>query len=271
MREIKLKSGHSIPVLGFGTTELVGDVGVEAIKTAISMGYRHIDTATMYGNHEAIAQAIAESGVDRSELYITSKIPPQDLSKSGVTSQTEEILTELDTDYLDMLLIHWPNSDFDLGETLETLTEMKQQGKAKSIGVSNFSIRLLKQALDMGIEISTNQVEYHPSLNQQELLNFCQENGITITAYAPLARGQDLKIKEVVELADKYQKPANQVVLNWLMAKDIIAIPRSDKEEHMKSNLESTTWELDPEDVKLLDGLNTDNRLIRPDFVEFNQ
>lgn len=270
MKEIKLKSGHSIPILGFGTYKLLDDVCIDAVKRAIDVGYRHIDTAIMYGNQPAIAQAITESGVDRSELYITSKIPPEDLSKSGVINQTETILSELNTDYVDLLLVHWPNSDFELDETLKTLSEIKDQGKAKSIGVSNFSIRLLKQALDMGIEISINQIEYHPSLNQEELLNFCGENGIAVTAYAPLARGQDLKIKEIVELADKYQRPANQIVLSWLMAKNIIAIPGSNKPEHIKSNFESTTLELEPEDIKLIDGLNTNNRLINPGFVEFN-
>ena len=270
MKSLPLNAETSIPILGFGVWQLRDDECVQSVLKALEVGFRHIDTADRYGNHAQVAQAIKESGIDRNELFITTKVPPTDIQKETLIADAKRYLEELQMDYVDLLLIHWPNKDIPIQESLEAMQELKQQGLIKAIGVSNFTIRHLEEALATGIEVSNNQVEFHPSLNQKRLKEFCDQHEITITAYSPIAQGQDLELPLIQELATKYDRSPAQVILNWLMAKNIVAIPRSSKPERIEDSFKSTEWELSPEDVQRIDELNTDNRLVMPPHAEFS-
>lgn len=270
MRTITLSEGSKIPVLGFGTWQLEGEVAKRAVKTALDTGYRHIDTALIYGNHSEIAEAIEESGIDRDELFITSKIWRDRLDRAGVKEQTEQVLTELNSDYVDLLLVHWPNDQLDIDETMAAMEEVKKEGKAKNIGVSNFNIQRLRSALDASSSLAMNQVEFHPSLNQQSLLGFCRKNQVAVTGYSPLAQGQDLSIQEIKDIAEKIDKPASQVIINWMLQKDIIVIPRSDDPDHIADNYQAATWELSDWAIKEIDDLSLWNRILNPPFADFD-
>ena len=173
MKTLKLKEGNDIPIIGFGTWLLKRDECRKSVETALDVGYRHIDTADVYGNHEEIAKAVQNSGLKREELFVTSKIWRSELTKELAMYAGEKFLDELEVGYLDLLLIHWPNKNVPVSETLRALFELKEKGVAKSIGVSNFTINHLEEALNSNIDFSVNQVEFHPSLNQKELKDYC--------------------------------------------------------------------------------------------------
>lgn len=270
MKTLTLKDGNEIPVIGFGTWLLKRDECRKSVETALEIGYRHVDTADVYGNHEEVAKAIKNSGIKRSDMFITSKVWRSELTKDLALYAGERFLDELEIDYLDLLLIHWPNKNIPIKETLSALNTLKEKGIAKSIGVSNFTAEHLNDALKTNIEFSVNQVEFHPSLNQKELKVFCDENDIIITAYSPNAQGEDFNIKEVKEIAKKYSKSESQVILNWLLNKDIVVIPRSSNPEHIKDNLGSLDWKMESEDYQVIEKLNTGNRIVSPSFNEFN-
>ena len=267
MEEITLKSGIRMPVIGLGTWKLTGSRCTDAVNKAVRMGYSHIDTADAYGNHEDIGKAI--SSMDRRKLFITSKLWRDSLRHDDAIASCDRFLKELKTSHIDMLLIHWPNKDVPIEETLSAMRVLQEAGKIRGIGVSNFTVRHLKEALETGVQISVNQVEFHPYLNQESLLAFCKENGIAVTAYSPLARGRILGDDIVKGLAEKHGKTPAQVSLRWLVQKGIICIPKASSEEHMMENLRVFGWELDRNDMKALDSLDRGERLINPGFSEF--
>lgn len=267
---IKLKDGNSIPRLGFGTWQLQGSTCQESVEMALETGYRHIDTADVYGNHIEVGNAIKHSDLKRKDFYLTSKLWFTDFEKASAMDACKRVLDELQVEYLDLYLMHWPNKNVLIETTFDALEEMRGKGLIKSFGVSNFTIHHIEDTLKVNQNFVTNQVEFHPSLNQEELKSSCEENGIVITAYSPIAQGQDLELNLVKELSNKYERSTSQVVLNWLLSKGIIAIPRSSNKEHIEDNFKSLEWRLEETDVKGLDKLNTNNRLINPDFNEFN-
>jgi len=267
MKTIKLSEASSVPVIGFGTWQLKGGVAVESVETALRSGYRHLDTADVYGNHLEVAAGIKNSGVARKDIFLTTKLWTESFQKDKVQATVERFLRELRTDYIDLLLMHWPNKQVSVGETLEAMDKLKDLGMVKEIGVSNFTIKLLEEALSTGIPFSNNQVEFHPSLNQKKLKEFCDQNKIVLTAYSPIAQGQDLKLPLIEKLSEKYNRSSSQVVLNWIISKGIVAIPRASKEEHIKDNLKTPEWGLEPADVMLIDQLNSNNRIISPGFA----
>jgi 2,5-diketo-D-gluconate reductase B len=270
MPKKRLKDGTEIPLIGFGTWQLEGDTCYHAVKTALELGYRHVDTAYIYYNHQAVARAIG--GFNRDDLFLTTKIWREHLDPDKVEFATDLILRQLGVDYVDLMLIHWPDNNVKMYETIGKMTEMKKKGKVKSIGVSNFTINHLKDLLKNGVDVSVNQVEFHPYLNQKELLNFCNENKIALTAYSPLARGEVLKDSELIEIGKKYLKNPAQVTLRWILQKEMIAIPKASSKEHIKENFEIFDFELSDEDMSIIDGLHLKKtkRLITPDFHEFN-
>jgi len=271
MRNVILKSGQEMPLLGLGTWQLTGNKCTEAVKNALEFGYRHIDTADAYNNHREIAAALAEGIVDRDKLFITSKARRDLLSYNDVLSSGDRILDELGIEYLDLLLIHWPNKRIPLKETLEALTELKEQRKTRNIGVSNFTLNHLKDALEFYPDlISINQVEFHPYLYQKELLEFCRAHDIVITAYSPLARGKVFKDSQIKALAEKYDQSPARLVLRWLVEKEIVVIPKASSVEHLRDNLDIFDWEMPARVVEVLDGLNEDYRIIAPPFNEFD-
>jgi len=266
---LSLNSGYDIPLLGFGTWQLEGDQAYQSVKMALKAGYRHIDTAERYGNHQEVGQAIAESGIPRKELFLTSKIWRENLQPEVARQVLPRFLKELQIEYLDLLLIHWPNMDVDMNETFKIMRQWQEQGILRSFGVSNFTVHHLQNMLKAGFIPAMNQVEFHCSLNQETLRSFCEQQNIALTAYSPIAQGYDLRLPQVEKLSQKYQKSSSQVILNWLRQKNIVAIPRSADEQHIQDNLASLEWNLEPEDVLSLDGLNENYRVVCPDFADF--
>jgi len=260
-REIK---NEPVPALGFGTWELQSKAAYDAVADALAIGYRHIDTAQGYENETEVGQAIAESGIGREQLFLTTKIWFEKLSGPDVVSSTEESLRKLQTDYVDLLLIHWPTSDFVLHETLDTLFQLQKEGKVKHVGVSNFTPKLLKAALGMG-EIFCNQVEYHPYLAQQRLHDLCRERKLLLTAYCPLAKGRTVNDPVLARIGKKHGKTAAQVALRWLVQQShVAAIPRSANHEHRVQNFNIFDFSLDSREMHEIHGLARGERLINP-------
>lgn len=265
-----LKNSQTIPGLGLGTWKLTGDECRRAVAYALEMGYRHIDTADAYGNQSAVGEAIKASGVNRADLFITSKIWPDDFAPDRVPLACQRILKELGVEHLDLLLMHWPKRLQPLADTLKAMNKLKEAGLVRALGVSNFTIHHLQDALATGVEFVCNQVEFHPSLNQKELKVFCEEHDILITAYSPLARGADVNIPAIKELAESYQKTPAQIILNWIIANGMPAIPKSASFTRIEENLGALDFELSKQDNEQMDGLNSDNRVSAPDFAEFD-
>jgi len=270
MGKTTLNSGQEIPILGLGTWQLTGNECTETIKEALKMGYRHIDTADAYENQREIAPALKVSGIKRSELFITSKVNRHNLHYNDFLKTANKILNELDIEYLDLLLIHWPNKDIPVEETLKAMAELKEKGKVKDLGVSNFTESHLEKVLDIypGL-ISVNQVEFHPYLYQKRLLNFCQEHDIVLTAYSPLARGMVFEDPRIKNLAEEYKQTPVQLVLKWLMEKGIVVIPKASSAVHLKDNLEVLNQDIPAKALEVLDTFNENKRLIDPSFSEF--
>ncbi|SFB30526.1 Aldo/keto reductase [Rhizobium sp. NFR07] len=266
--ETKIVQGETIPSLGLGTFELTGPDGEAAIRTAIELGYRQIDTAIRYGNELEVGRAIRESGVPRRELFVTSKIWFNDLAPETVSCRVDEILERLGFDYVDLLLVHWPTRDVPLGETLAAFAEAKAKGKTRLIGVSNFTVALLDEALDVHkAELFCNQVEYHPFLSQQKLLDRMNRAGMLLNAYQPIARGKVFGSDLLNDLGRKYGKSAGQVTLRWLIQQDNVgAIPRSAKPENMKSNRDIFDFELSQHDMAAIHALARGERYSRFDW-----
>lgn len=270
VRFIKLNSGDQIPVIGLGTWQITGKTCTNAVRNALELGYRHIDTADVYGNHQDIAPALKDTSLSRSELFITSKIHRNDLRFNDVIKTVERLLKELGLEYLDLLLIHWPNKNIPISETLEAFSKLKEEKKVRNFGVSNFTISHLCEALryNSGL-ISLNQVEFHPYLYQKGLLKYCMEKNIVLTAYSPLGRGEIFNDNRVTDLADKYNVSPGQLVLRWIVDKGIVVIPKASSIEHIKDNMDIFGWELPAEVNELLDNLNREERFVCPLFNEF--
>lgn len=270
MKQIRMNSGYTIPQVGLGTWMIKGDECTRIVQEAIKKGYTHIDTALRYENHKAIAPAI--KNVKRTELYITSKIWRDRLDYNGVLEQVYTILEELETEYIDLCLIHWPNKDFDMKDTFEALEELVNEGSIRSIGVSNFTINHLKKAIQVSnIPISVNQVEFHYKLYQKELFEFCKKNNITLEAYSPLVHGEFIGDENIEKFATKYNKSTSQIILRWLIEKDIVVLPKTSNVNRLDENKDIFDFELSKEDHKFIDSLNEDKRVINPPFAEFNR
>ncbi|MGC9347563.1 MAG: aldo/keto reductase [Anaerolineae bacterium] len=255
MKAYELTTGYEMPALGLGTWQMRGGTCTRAVQTALEMGYNHIDTADAYGNHRAIGRALQD--FDPEEIFITSKIPRSDLRRDDVLSMCDRALSELGVDYLDLLLIHWPNPRIPLSETLPAMAELVEQGKVRSIGVSNFSIQHLEEALRVTeVPITVNQVKYHPYHNQQELLDYCRDHDIVITAYSPFGTGRLIDDPSLKRIAQDYDKTVPQVILRWLVAKDLVVIPKSSDPDHIADNMDIFGWELAQEDFETIDKLD---------------
>jgi 2,5-diketo-D-gluconate reductase B len=271
MNHISLASGYKIPSNGLGTWMLKGNKCKKVIKKALRMGYRHIDTAYVYGNEKVIGEAIKESRIDRGQLFITSKVWRDDLMHDDLISQFNESLEDLGLDYIDLYLVHWPNKEIPMRNTFKALKELVDVEKIRSIGVSNFTINHLKDAMEVSeVPISVNQVEFHPYLYQKELLEFCKQNGIVVTAYSPLGHGEVLTDPILEKIGKKHGRSSAQVTLRWLFQKNIVAIPKSVTEKYLKQNFNIFNFKLDLKDVEMIDSLNKDHRTCDFGFSEFN-
>lgn len=256
-----------IPALGFGTFTLQKDDCHRMVKAALDMGYRHIDTAQAYENEDAAGAAIRESGIGRGDIWLTTKVWPTRFRKGDLERSVDESLERLATDHVDLLLLHWPNPDIDLAETMQALCAVRKAGKAKHIGVSNFTVKLMSDAIAAADEpVAVNQVEYHPFLNQDPVLQKVRTEGMALTAYSPVAQGKIMGEPVLKQIGERYGKNEAQVTLRWLIQQEgVIAIPRTTKEAHAKSNLEVFDFELtDQEMADIRDLQRPDGRQINP-------
>jgi len=255
MNEFKLRDGNKIPALGLGTWQLTGETCVKAVRKAIELGYRHIDTAEIYGNQREIGRAI--KGFPREELFITSKVWTNHLRYEEVLGACEQTLRDLGTEYVDLYLIHWPSEEVPVRETLEAMGELKRRGMVRSVGVSNFEVGHLREALRVARDlVVNNQIEFHPYRYPREVHEFCRREGIVVTAYSPLGRGRVLQDPVVREIAKKHARTPAQVCLRWALQKGAVVIPKASSVEHLRENLRIFDWELSERDMRMLDALN---------------
>ncbi|NLV14990.1 aldo/keto reductase [Haloarcula argentinensis] len=247
MDEIQIQ-GTSVPALGLGTWQLTGQTCRETVETALEMGYRHIDTAQAYGNERQVGLGIEAATVDRENVFLTTKLDGSNRDERSVRRSTRESLNKLGTDYLDLLLIHWPNTPWmaSLSETLGAMNDLVEEGLVRHIGVSNFSPALLDEARDSSsAPIFTDQVQYHPYWDQRKLLDYCRIHDVLLTAYSPLARGGVLDDPALVQIGNKYGKSPAQVALRWLLQQDgVAAIPKASSREHLEANMAVFDFEL---------------------------
>lgn len=256
----KLKTGSEIPAIGFGTWDISQENVAEKVKLALEAGYNHIDTAEGYKNEAGIGDVLTSQS--RDDLFITSKVLPSNLNYESVLKACQRSLEKLGTNYLDLYLIHWPNPAISLRETLSAMKTLVDQGLVRNVGVSNFSAYQLNVALKISpVPIAVNQVEFHPWLYQQELLELCNQNEVVIEASAPLARTEVLQDETIIELAAKYDKSPAQIVLNWEVIKGIVPLPKSKSAAHIKENLAIFDWELSGDDVAKIDQITKEKRV----------
>ncbi|MFI3308091.1 2,5-didehydrogluconate reductase DkgB [Ewingella allii] len=259
----------SIPAFGLGTFRLKDEVVKASVSTALELGYRAVDTAQIYGNEAAVGEAIADSGVARQDLYITTKIWVENLGAEQVIASLKESLTKLKTDYVDLTLIHWPSpgNAVSVAETMHALIEAKKLGLTREIGISNFTVALMQEAIDaVGAEaIATNQIELSPFLQNQTVVEFARKNGIAITSYMTLAYGDALKDETIIAIAARHDATPAQVVLAWALQLGYAVIPSSTKRENLASNLLAQQLKLTDADMAEIAKLERNGRLVSPE------
>ncbi len=263
-----LKSGR-IPALGLGTWELEGDECVNAVERALEIGYRHIDTAVRYGNEVNVGRGVLRSGLPRDSLFITTKVWHDSLQYDQVLRSLESSLDRLGMDYVDLFLVHWPNPSVPLEATMSAMAELLERGWARNIGVSNFTIALLRKTCEeLRIPISANQFEMHPFLDQDQLLGEVRRHGLVAEAYQPLAGGKVLSSPELTAIAMRYGRSPAQIVLRWLLQKDdVVAIPRSRNPANLASNFDVFSFELEEDDCRQIEALRGRTRYVNPSFA----
>jgi len=262
--KIALNDGTEIPFLGLGTWQSLGKDCVFALETALKHGYLLIDGAQGYNNEKEVGEGWKASGVARESIFITTKINNPNHGYEPTRQSFLQSLKDLQTEYVDLLLIHWANNkEFNLTiETWQAMADLKAKGLCRSIGVSNFTPDLIEKLVkEVNVVPSTNQVEFHAFFYQKELLDYCREKSIQIEAYSPLARAKYLDHKTLNQVANKYSKTAAQVMLAWLLHHDIVVIPKSTNEERIIENTD-IFFDLDDEDMAILDNLKPQERLI---------
>lgn len=256
----KLNNGVEIPRLGLGVYQSPpGKTTERAVSYALKIGYRHVDTAYLYGNESDVGKALHESGVSREEVFITTKVWNSDQGYNTTLQACERSLRRLGLAYVDLYLIHWPVQGRSI-ETWKAMVQLLQEGKARAIGVSNYTIGDLKEILqnsdDVIVVPAVDQLEFHPFLYQRELLQFCKKNSIQLEAYSPLTRGKRLDHQTIVAIAKKYGKTPAQILIRWSLQHDAVVIPKSIHEERIRENSHVFDFQLEPDDMKLLDSLN---------------
>lgn len=259
----------SIPSFGVGTFRLTGQAVIDSVRNAQDLGYRAVDTAQIYGNEADVGQAIAEAGVKRDELFVTTKIWTANYAADKLVPSLRESLDKLRTDYVDLTLIHWPapGNGVELPEYMAALAEAKALGLTRQIGVSNFNIALTKQAIDaVGKgEIATNQIELSPYLQNHKLTAFLQEQGIAVTSYMTLAYGKVLKDPVLAQIANKHHATVAQVALAWAQQLGYAVIPSSTQRENLASNLLARDLKLDADDMAQIAALERNGREVSPE------
>jgi 2,5-diketo-D-gluconate reductase B len=261
--------GISLPRLGLGTFRMQGEVCRAAVESALGLGYRHIDTAEMYGNEDAIGAAIAASGVARGDLHVTTKVWNENLAPEAIRRAFDASLKMLRLDHVDLYLVHWPAKNMNLPAIFETLLKLKQEDRTRAIGVANFNIALLQTVVEqIRAPIACNQVEYHVMLDQTPLRKYLAAKSIPLVAYCPLAQGRAPSDPTLAAIGRKHGASAAQVALKWLLDQDgVAAIPKASRSESQKANLDSLKLTLDDADRKAIAALPKDKRCVNPGFA----
>jgi methylglyoxal/glyoxal reductase len=259
---LKLNNNVRIPILGLGVYQTPpGRVTQNAVKFALSIGYRHVDTARIYGNEADVGEAVRKSGVPREQLFVTTKLWNGDQGYDSTLRACEASLKRLGFDYLDLYLIHFPVPET-RKESWKAMKTLLEKGKCRAIGVSNFTIPHLEDLLEEHELVpAVNQVEFHPFLYQKELLEYCQRKGIQVEAYSPLARGEKLKHPRLTAVAAKYSKSPAELMIRWGLQHGLVVIPKSTREDRIRENSQVFDFEISAEDMRSLDSLNEDLRL----------
>ena len=270
MKNLTLSSKHQIPQLGLGTWELRGEQCRTTVVESLEMGYRHIDTADAYGNHQEVGNGIADSGVPRDSIFLTTKIPMSSQSSEAVRQFGDRMREELGVEFVDLLLIHWPMKKVSFEETLAAMKKLVEKGYVRSIGISNFNSEIAAEAASISeIPIVTNQVEFHPLLFQRNLLDACSKLGMAVTAYSPLGRGKALTHPTVTEIAANLGASPSQVCITWLLRKNIIVIPKATGREHLKANLTAADIVLDDAQAEAIDSIEESVRGIDGSWKQY--
>lgn len=254
---IQLNNGVMMPQLGFGVALIpTQEQTACAVRDAIQCGYRLIDTAARYENEEGVGQGIRQSGIARSEIFLTTKVRNRDLGYNGTLRGFEESLNKLQTDYIDLYLLHWPIPGY-AEESWQAICDVYKTGKARAVGVCNCTLETLRTLLPIGVTPAVHQIECHPLLTRSEIRTFCIQHGITMEAWSPLMQGH-LDIGLLKTLAEKYQKSPAQIVLRWHLQRNTIVIPKTVKLHRMQENAEVFDFSISDDDMARLDALNED-------------
>lgn len=243
--------GVEIPSVGLGTWRLTGDSCRKSVRTALELGYRHVDTAQAYSNERQVGNALRNSDVAREDVFVTTKLGRGNRAYDDVVRSTEESLAKLGTDYIDLLLIHWPDPVTPLRETLAAMNELVDRGAVRHVGVSNFDVDRLARARELSEHgILTNQVQYNPYWSQTELLNYCRIHDVALTAYSPLAHGGVLEDPVLGSIGEKYDKHPAQIALRWLVQQpNVLTVPKATSREHLAANIDIFDFELTDEEM----------------------
>lgn len=256
-----------IPILGFGTYQITGDQALETVKHALRVGYRHIDTAQAYNNEAEVGHAILSSGLPRAHVFVTTKVWPDNFRADDLPSSVNRSLQKLGTDYIDLLLLHWPHPQIALEETLQALMAVQRSGKTRYIGVSNFTIPLMEQAVNICGQgtLINNQVEYHPYLWQDRLIQAAHQLDMSVTAYRPLAKAKILQDSTINQIAQTHGKTPAQITLRWIIQQGIITIPRSSNRKHVSENFDVFDFSLSEADMQAIHRIPGKQRLVSPE------
>jgi 2,5-diketo-D-gluconate reductase B len=261
--------GINLPRLGLGTYRMQGDACRAAVESALALGYRHIDTAEMYGNEEAVGAAIADAGVPRKDLHVTTKVWNENLAPDAMRRAFDTSLKKLRLDRIDLYLVHWPAPKMNLPAMFETLMKLKQEGRTRAIGVANFNVALLKKVIEeIKAPIACNQVEYHVMLDQTALRKYMTAKSLPLVAYCPLAQGRAASNETLIAIGKKHGSTPAQVALKWLLDQDgVAAIPKASRAESQRANLGALNIGLDDEDRQAIANLPKDRRCVSPGFA----
>jgi len=261
--------GISLPRLGLGTFRMQGEVCRAAVEGALALGYRHIDTAEMYGNEDAVGAAISASRIKRGDLHVTTKVWHENLAPDAIRRAFDASLKKLKLDHVDLYLVHWPSRNMNLPAIFESLLKLKQEGRTRAIGVANFNIALMKTVVEqIKAPVACNQIEYHVMLDQTPMRKYLAAKSIPLVAYAPLAQGRAASDETLIAIGRKHGASAAQVALKWLLDQDgVAAIPKASRKESQLANLEALKLKLDDEDRKAIAALPKDKRFVNPGFA----
>jgi 2,5-diketo-D-gluconate reductase B len=251
-------NGAKIPSIGLGTWELRGRTCARIVEQAVKLGYRHFDTAQIYENEREVGEGVRASGIKRDEMFVTTKVWTTHFAPNELERSAKESLVKLRMPYVDLLLLHWPNPHVPLPETLGALARVKQAGLARHIGVSNFTVALIEEAVAASPELlACDQVEYHPYLDQTKVREACARHQMALVAYSPVARGRVKGDPTLARIAERYGKSAAQVCLRWLVQQNVCAIPRTSRIERLSENIDIFDFSLDEDDMAAIASLAT--------------